>query len=177
MAVSGEVATFTVWDYLVIAAVLMVSTCIGIYYALAGGRQRTTKEFLLADRNMNPVPVALSLVASFISAITVLGTPAEVYRHNTMFWVICFAYISTGVITSRTFMTIFYEYEITSTNEVRNLFLIDQLINRSIDAVIPKSFINSFVYLLIFVHSFLCLFVHFTPPPLPTFQTQRPAFH
>ncbi|PIK48995.1 putative sodium-coupled monocarboxylate transporter 2-like [Apostichopus japonicus] len=95
----------------------MVSTCIGIYYALAGGRQRTTKEFLLADRNMNPVPVALSLVASFISAITVLGTPAEVYRHNTMFWVICFAYIATGVITSRTFMTIFYEYEITSTNE------------------------------------------------------------
>ncbi|KAJ8021575.1 Sodium-coupled monocarboxylate transporter 1 [Holothuria leucospilota] len=117
MAVPGEVATFTVWDYLVIAAVLLVSTCIGIYYALAGGRQRTAREFLLADRSMNPMPVAMSLVASFISAITVLGTPAEVYRHGTMYWIICFAFILTGFITSRSFMTIFYEYEITSTNE------------------------------------------------------------
>lgn len=31
-------------------------------------------------------PVALSLTVSFMSAITVLGTPSEVYLHGTMFW-------------------------------------------------------------------------------------------
>lgn len=121
---ADEIATFTVWDYLVVVAVLAVSTCIGIYYALAGGRQKTAKEFLLADRSMNPIPVAMSLVASFISAITVLGTPAEVYRHGTMFWMICFAYILTGIVVSRTFMTIFYEHEITSTNEVSEMIVV-----------------------------------------------------
>lgn len=117
MSSPGEVATLKAWDYVVIAAVLLVSTCIGIYYALAGGRQRTANEFLLADRNMNPLPVAVSLMATFISAITVLGTPAEVYRHGTMYWTTCFSLMLSGVIISRTFITIFYEHEITSTNE------------------------------------------------------------
>ncbi|KAJ8023599.1 Sodium-coupled monocarboxylate transporter 1 [Holothuria leucospilota] len=117
MSVPGEVATFVVWDYVVIAGVLLVSASIGIFYALAGGRQRTSREFLLADRNMKPVPVALSLSASFISAVTVLGTPAEIYRYGTMYWLICFSFIITGIIVARTFMTIFYKHEITSTNE------------------------------------------------------------
>ena len=39
-------------DYAVLAVVLAVSMGIGLYYAFTGGRQRTTQEFLLADRRL-----------------------------------------------------------------------------------------------------------------------------
>ena len=52
-------------------------------YRFAGGRQATTEEFLMGDRQMSVLPVTLSLLASFISAITLLGTPSEVFLNGT----------------------------------------------------------------------------------------------
>ena len=40
---------------------------------LSGGRQKTAGEYLLGDRSMSEWPVAFSLMASFMSAITLLG--------------------------------------------------------------------------------------------------------
>jgi Na+/proline symporter len=51
-------------------------TCVlsaGLYYRFSGGKQRTTKEYLMADGQMAVLPVAFSLMASFMSAITLLG--------------------------------------------------------------------------------------------------------
>jgi hypothetical protein len=45
----------------------------GLYYRFSGDRQRTTKEYLMADGQMSVLPVAFSLMASFMSAITLLG--------------------------------------------------------------------------------------------------------
>ena len=59
--------TFSVWDYVVFSLVLLLSAAIGIFYGCTGGKQKTTKEFLMADRKMNFLPVALSLLASFMS--------------------------------------------------------------------------------------------------------------
>eukprot|EP00058_Branchiostoma_floridae_P024193 XP_002609683.1 hypothetical protein BRAFLDRAFT_83696 [Branchiostoma floridae] len=74
MAVTPQ---FSVADYAVFAVSLLISAGIGLYYALTGGKQRTTQEFLMADRKMSAVPVAMSLMASFCSAIALLGQPAE----------------------------------------------------------------------------------------------------
>lgn len=109
---------FTVWDYTVFIMLLAVSAGIGVYHACTGGKQSTTKEFLLADRNMNALPVAMSLVASFISAITYLGTPVENYLHGSMFWLFGFAYIVVGILTIRLFMPVFFNMNITSAYEV-----------------------------------------------------------
>ncbi len=38
-----------------------------------GGKQRTADEYLLGDQSMPACPVAFSLMASFMSAITLLG--------------------------------------------------------------------------------------------------------
>ncbi|KAK2148112.1 hypothetical protein LSH36_515g02001 [Paralvinella palmiformis] len=64
--------TFSVWDYVVFGGVLAISASIGIYYGCTGGKQKTTSEFLMADRKMHLLPVTLSLLASFMSAITLL---------------------------------------------------------------------------------------------------------
>ncbi|XP_038057834.1 sodium-coupled monocarboxylate transporter 1-like [Patiria miniata] len=115
--VGEENRVFQVWDYVVFGLMLAISVFIGLYYGCTGGKQKTTSEFLLADRSMNPIPVAMSLVASFISAITVLGTPAETYIYGTMFWWFGLAYIGTGIAVTRLFLPVFYRLGVTSANE------------------------------------------------------------
>ena len=68
-----EPATFSAWDYVVFTTVLMISAAIGLYHACTGGRQKSTQEFLMANRSMSALPVALSVLASFFSASTLLG--------------------------------------------------------------------------------------------------------
>ncbi len=64
-----ERIVFGAADYALFALVLAVSASIGLYYAVFAGRQRTTSEFLMADRNMGFLPVALSLIASLFTGI------------------------------------------------------------------------------------------------------------
>ncbi|XP_038057841.1 sodium-coupled monocarboxylate transporter 1-like isoform X2 [Patiria miniata] len=113
--------TFQTADYLVCASTLLVACGIGVFHACTGGRQRTSAEFLLADRNMSPFPVAVSLVASFISAITFLGTPAENYTQGCMYWLYAISYIFVGLWTSRCFIPIFYRLHVTSAFEYLEL--------------------------------------------------------
>ncbi len=48
--------TFGWYDYLLFAAILAISLAIGLGLGLAKGRQKTTKEFLLANRNLGELP-------------------------------------------------------------------------------------------------------------------------
>ncbi|XP_033645281.1 sodium-coupled monocarboxylate transporter 1-like [Asterias rubens] len=117
MSEAEEFSTFGVWDYVVFGGMLCISLAIGFYHGCTGKKQSTTEEFLLADRNMNPIPVAMSLVASFISAITVLGTPAEVYIYGSMFWLFSFTYIFVAIFVARLFIPMFFRLNVTSANE------------------------------------------------------------
>ncbi|XP_048239282.1 sodium-dependent multivitamin transporter-like [Haliotis rufescens] len=74
--------SFSIVDYVVFGATILMSLGIGLYFALSGGRQRSTSEFLVGGRNMQIIPVALSLVVSFESSIMILGIPAEVYVYG-----------------------------------------------------------------------------------------------
>ncbi|XP_041109855.1 sodium-coupled monocarboxylate transporter 1-like [Polyodon spathula] len=117
MSVSSAVGTFVVWDYAVFAGMLLISAAIGIYYAIADGGQKTSKDFLMGGRGMTAVPVALSLTASFMSAVTVLGTPSEVYRFGAMFGVFAITYTCVVIISAEIFLPVFYRLGITSTYE------------------------------------------------------------
>ena len=113
------IGTFVVWDYVVFAAMLLISAAIGIYYAFAGGGQQTSKDFLMGGRSMTAVPVALSLTASFMSAVTVLGTPSEVYRFGAIFSIFAITYFFVVAISAEVFLPVFYKLGITSTYEVK----------------------------------------------------------
>lgn len=109
-----ESVTFSAADYVVFAATLLVSASIGLYYAIKDRKKTDEKEFLLAGRSMQTIPVSLSLLSSFISAITLLGTPAEVYTNNTMYWWISIGFILSAAGTAHIFVPVFYQLEITS---------------------------------------------------------------
>ena len=64
MGDTTKIPTFQVADYVVFSLCMMVTAFIGIYYRFSGGRQRTTKEFLMGGKKLNAIPVAFSLQAS-----------------------------------------------------------------------------------------------------------------
>ena len=49
-------------EYLVFSGVLAWSVGIGLYYGCCGSKQKTNEEYLLGGRQMNAIPVALSLL-------------------------------------------------------------------------------------------------------------------
>ncbi|NXB35976.1 SC5A8 protein, partial [Eulacestoma nigropectus] len=118
---TSRMVSFTVWDYVVFAAMLLISAIIGIYYAFVGGGQTTSKDFLMAGRSMNALPVALSLTASFMSAVTVLGTPAEIYRYGAIFCIFAITYGLVVLCSAEIFLPVFYKLGITSTYEYLEL--------------------------------------------------------
>lgn len=117
----GEVATFSVWDYVVFAGTILFSAGIGLFQAIRSRKETSSAEFLLGGRQMTAVPVAMSLTASFMSGITVIGTPAEAYRYGAAFWLFGFAYAIMSTVTAEIFVPLFYRLGITSAYEVRAL--------------------------------------------------------
>ncbi|XP_048255301.1 sodium-dependent multivitamin transporter-like [Haliotis rufescens] len=77
-----SVSTFGPWDCAVFALMLTASIGIGVYYAVASRKRRSTSEYFVAGQSMSYIPVALSLIATFESSVMILGTPAESYAYG-----------------------------------------------------------------------------------------------
>uniref|UniRef100_A0A1I8Q1U6 Uncharacterized protein n=2 Tax=Stomoxys calcitrans TaxID=35570 RepID=A0A1I8Q1U6_STOCA len=71
--------TFGVIDYIVFAFMLMISAGIGVYFGFFSKSKNTTDEYLMGGKNMKTIPIAISLVASQLSAIAIMAVPAESY--------------------------------------------------------------------------------------------------
>ncbi|XP_026183089.1 sodium-coupled monocarboxylate transporter 1 isoform X2 [Mastacembelus armatus] len=113
--------SFVTADYLVFALMLLVSAAVGVYYAWTDRDQRSSGNFLIGGRRMTALPVSLSLTASFMSAITVLSNPAEVYRYGASIGFYIIAFAMAVLVTSEVFMPVFYRLTITSTYEYLEL--------------------------------------------------------
>ncbi|XP_032215160.1 sodium-coupled monocarboxylate transporter 2 isoform X2 [Mustela erminea] len=113
-----EAKSFAVWDYVVFAALFVISSGIGVFFAIKERKKATSREFLVGGRQMSFGPVALSLTASFMSAVTVLGAPSEVYRFGASFVLFFISYAFVIVLTSELFLPVFYRSGITSTYEI-----------------------------------------------------------
>ncbi|MGH0141655.1 UNVERIFIED_CONTAM: hypothetical protein FKN15_010468 [Acipenser sinensis] len=119
--VSPGVGVFSTWDYVVFAALFVVSSGIGIFFAVKERKKASSREFLVGGKQMSCVPVALSLTASFMSAVTVLGAPSEVYRFGGAFVLFGFSYSMVVLFTAELFVPVFYRSGITSTYEYLEL--------------------------------------------------------
>ncbi|XP_054640972.1 sodium-coupled monocarboxylate transporter 1 [Dunckerocampus dactyliophorus] len=117
----GPVATFSVWDYVVFAGTILGAAGIGLFQAIRGRKQTSSEEFLLGGRQMTAVPVAMSLTASFMSGITVIGTPSEAYLYGASFWLFGFSHAIMSTLTAEIFVPLFYRLQITSAYEYLEL--------------------------------------------------------
>ncbi|CAG9135820.1 unnamed protein product [Plutella xylostella] len=112
---------FGAWDWAIMVATMVASVAIGLYFRFSGGRQKTNEEYLLADRNMSVFPVAVSLMASFMSAITLLGVSAENYYYGMQFVAINLSYGIATPIATRLYLPVFFGLQKTSTYEYLEL--------------------------------------------------------
>lgn len=110
---------FHLVDYVIFVGVLVISLAIGLYHAFTGGKQRTTNEVLLGNRKLKTIPVSLSILVSFISAILVIGTPAEMYTHGTQLFMKTIGYCIACLVSSILFVPLFFSLQVTSSFEVR----------------------------------------------------------
>lgn len=76
---------FSLWDYSVVIAMLAVSLKIGVFYGFfhKSAPRKATEQTL--PSKMGLFPVTLSLTTSFVTAIELLGNPAEMYFYGTQF--------------------------------------------------------------------------------------------
>lgn len=75
---------------------------------------------MLGNKNQGIVPVAFSLMASFMSAITLFGVSAENYYHGTQFVAINLAYVLGTPIIAYVFLPVFFKLGNLSVYEVRS---------------------------------------------------------
>jgi sodium-coupled monocarboxylate transporter 8/12 len=102
---------------------LIVSAGIGIYYGFVKKNQnKSTADFLMAGRSMHTFPMAMSLIASFMSAVTLLGTPSETYLYGSMYWFIGVSYFIVIPSAAYLYLPVFFNLNITSAYEVNRLF-------------------------------------------------------
>lgn len=109
---------FGIVDYLVFAAVLVISAAIGIWYAYVDRKKTSTQEFLMGGRSLSIFPVAMSILASFISAISLLGTPSEVYRYGTQYVIKIIGLCCMIPTTAYLYLPVYYNLGLTSAYEV-----------------------------------------------------------
>lgn len=56
---------FTIIDYAIFSAMLILSSAIGIYYGfIAKRKQNNTAEYLLGGKQMKVIPIAVSLIVT-----------------------------------------------------------------------------------------------------------------
>lgn len=114
---TGEIRTLGTWDYVIFVLTFVASAAIGFYHAYKDRYKTNVEEFHLSGRKMHPIPVSMSLTATFISALTLLGNPTEIYTNGTMFYWIVVAMLISTVSSAHLFLPVFYNLNKTSTFE------------------------------------------------------------
>merc|ERR1711936_249335 len=98
---------------------LLISAAIGVFFWWRG--QESTEEYLMASRSMGTIPMTLSLVASFMSAITLLGTPAELYVSGTQYVALVLSYPLVMGATAHMFLPVFDRLQVATSYQYLEL--------------------------------------------------------
>ncbi|XP_062127312.1 sodium-coupled monocarboxylate transporter 1 [Drosophila sulfurigaster albostrigata] len=118
--VLSELQRFSWPDYVAFVAMFLLCIFIGIYFGFMN-KSVSENDYMLGGRKMPIVPIAFSLVASFISGITLLGLPTEVYSYGTQYLYVGFGVIGMGIVMAIFYLPVFHDLNITSTYEYLEL--------------------------------------------------------
>lgn len=85
---------FELIDYTVFVGLLTLSASVGIYYGFISKRkQNSASEYLLGGKQLQTLPVSISLIATSISGFALLGVPTEIYSQGAQYALISFSYV------------------------------------------------------------------------------------
>ncbi|KAH6929053.1 hypothetical protein HPB50_022528 [Hyalomma asiaticum] len=112
------VHTFLALDYVVLISFLVLSAGIGVFFAWHDRRGNSNRQFLTANRQLSWLPVSMSMMASFLSAASVLGVPSQVFVRGSTFWWGAVSTTLAILMAAFIFMPMYYEMDITSINEL-----------------------------------------------------------
>ncbi|XP_058797253.1 sodium-coupled monocarboxylate transporter 2-like [Phymastichus coffea] len=108
--------TFEWSDYYLFGLLLSLSLFVGLYFAIFD-KQNSTSEYLYGGKHMHYFPVAISILASFLSGITYLGVPTEVYYHGTQYFAATIAALLIGLASAYITMPVFHKLQVCSCHE------------------------------------------------------------
>lgn len=113
----SELQRFSWADYIAFVAMFLLCIFIGIYFGFMK-KSVSEDDYMLGGRKMLVLPIACSLVASFISGITLLGLPTEVYSYGTQYLYVSLGVLGMGITMGVFYLPVFHDLNITSTYEV-----------------------------------------------------------
>ncbi|CAG0924109.1 unnamed protein product [Notodromas monacha] len=115
-ASTETLVTRVVADYAVFFGSLVAALAIGIWQAVKY-RHDSQKDMLVISSGMHLVPITLSLMATYLSAILILGTPAEIYANGSEWTTSILGFLIGIPLATVVFVPIFYKLKLTSVNE------------------------------------------------------------
>ncbi|CAI4227779.1 unnamed protein product [Auanema sp. JU1783] len=112
-------------DYAIFASSLLLSIGTGVYHAiksqilLSSGAVKTSEkdEYLMGGRKMPSLPVALSLLTTFLSGILMLGVPAEMFQRGSQIWLNFVIGVASSICTCLIFLPVFHKMKCTCLHE------------------------------------------------------------
>ncbi|XP_073819704.1 sodium-coupled monocarboxylate transporter 1-like [Musca autumnalis] len=133
--ISSSLKHLGVVDYCVFVLMLVICAAIGFYFGFIEKKQKRSAEkrlntnteqqqcdtealnYLIGGRKMKVFPVSMSLIASFVSGIALLGSSTEIYVYGTQYAFIIIAMAIAGAISWFIFLPVLCNLQLTSTYE------------------------------------------------------------
>ncbi|KAF5297456.1 hypothetical protein FQR65_LT19726 [Abscondita terminalis] len=104
-------------DYAVLVILLCISLGVGIYYGFFGIKQNTIEQYMHGGKKMKSFPIAMSLTASHVSGVTLLGLPAEIYLYGTQLMLSPLTVVLLMLSMAYIFLPVYYKLQLPSTFE------------------------------------------------------------
>ncbi|KAJ3663250.1 hypothetical protein Zmor_007553 [Zophobas morio] len=105
------------YDYTIFSIMFAVSTSAGIYYGCLGKKQKTISGYLLGNKRINALPIALSVAVGHFSAITLMVAPADVYKYGAFQWLGCISMVLLVILSVYIYFPVFFNLQLTSAYE------------------------------------------------------------
>ncbi|XP_011307182.1 sodium-coupled monocarboxylate transporter 1 [Fopius arisanus] len=117
-----ELRLFDLVDWAIFVVMLGVSAAVGVYYAWNDRKTPdAVAEYLVGGKTMRVFPISMSLIASYISGIALLGFPAEMYVYGTQLWATVIGDALVSLTMAIVYLPVFYGLQITSSYEYLEL--------------------------------------------------------
>uniref|UniRef100_A0A336K9Y8 CSON001903 protein n=1 Tax=Culicoides sonorensis TaxID=179676 RepID=A0A336K9Y8_CULSO len=172
-------------DYLIFMVMLLICCSIGVYFgwedhkkkscSTAVSRNGGALDYLVGGRTMKVLPVSMSLVASLISGIGILGTSTEIYVYGTQYCYILIGIVLSAFVLHYLYLPVFHDLKLTSLYEYLDrrfdrrvrlfgsiTFIISTLVKMPIMIYLPALSFNAVsgidIYIIVPIVCLICIF-------------------